>query len=340
MNKFDFNDILLKPAAVSDITSRKQIDPYTEQRSLPLMAAPMDTVVSEDNIIDYELLGIITCVPRNNSMRQTLQYEDSTNRFISLSLDDISDRLETNNLSPNGRYLIDVANGHMISMLDMTKAIKARYPFITLMVGNVANPETYTSLSNAGADYVRVGIGNGGGCSTTLHTGIGYPMGSLISECYTESCKLDNPAKIVADGGMQNYSDIIKALALGADYVMVGSLFNKAIESAGDNYLWKKIKVSQRMAKFAYRHKIPVYKKFRGMSTKEVQRKWGNQILKTSEGVVRVRRVEYTIGQWTENFTDYLRSAMSYSNSKTLDDFIGGPEIIHITDNSYNRFKK
>jgi hypothetical protein len=84
-------------------------------------------------------------------MRQTLQYGDSTNRFISLSLDDISDRLETNNLSPNGRYLIDVANGHM-SMLVLF-IIKARYPFITLMVGNVAN-KTYTSLSNAGADYI------------------------------------------------------------------------------------------------------------------------------------------------------------------------------------------
>jgi hypothetical protein len=82
---------------VRRFTSRKQIDPYTEQRSLPLMAAPMDTVVSED-IIDYRIVGIITCVP-NNSMRQTLQYGDSTNRFISLSLDDISDRLETNNLS-------------------------------------------------------------------------------------------------------------------------------------------------------------------------------------------------------------------------------------------------
>lgn len=177
-------------------------------------------------------------------------------------------------------------------------------------------------------------------CSTTVHTGIGYPMGSLVSECYFESCKLDHPAKIVADGGMQNYSDVIKALALGADYVMLGSIFNKAIESCGDNYLWKYIKVPQPLAELAYRYKIPVYKKFRGMSTKEVQKKWGKENLTTSEGVVRYRKVEYSLKQWIENFEDYLRSAMSYTDSKKLSDFIGSVDIIHISDNAFNRFKK
>jgi glutamate synthase domain-containing protein 2 len=177
-------------------------------------------------------------------------------------------------------------------------------------------------------------------CSTTVHTGVGYPMASLIQECYFESLHLYNPAKIVADGGMQNYSDIIKALALGADYVMVGSLFNKAIESCGDNYLWGKIKVNQEVAKLAYDNKIPVYKKFRGMSTKEVQKKWGKETLTTSEGVIRFRQVEYTLAKWIENFEDYLRSAMSYSDAITLEDFIGQANVIKITNNAYNRFKK
>lgn len=177
-------------------------------------------------------------------------------------------------------------------------------------------------------------------CSTTVHTGIGYPMASLISECYAASFGLKNSAKIVADGGMQNYSDIIKALALGADYVMVGSLFNKAIESCGDNYLWNTVKVPKIVAKFAYKQGIPVYKKFRGMSTKEVQKKWSKEVLTTSEGVIRFRRVEYTLAKWVENFEAYLRSAMSYTASENLDEFIGGVNVNKITENSYKRFAK
>lgn len=177
-------------------------------------------------------------------------------------------------------------------------------------------------------------------CSTTVHTGVGYPMASLIRECYKEKTKNKLTAKIVADGGMKTYSDIIKALGLGADYVMIGSIFNKAIESCGDNFLWGKIKVNEKVAKMAYGFNIPVYKKFRGMSTKEVQKKWGKKDLTSSEGVVRLRKVEYSISKWVENFEDYLRSAMSYTDSKNLTDFIGKVKFIEITVNSYLRFKK
>jgi len=178
------------------------------------------------------------------------------------------------------------------------------------------------------------------GCLTTQNTGVGYPMASLIDECYKESLKLKKPAKIVADGGMKDYSDIIKALGLGADYVMLGSILNKAFESAGDMYLWKKIKVDTDIAEMAYKIGIPVYKKFRGMSTKEVQKKWGAKKFKTSEGVVRFRKVEYRLDKWVENFEDYLRSAMSYSGALTLKDFIGQANFIDISENSYKRFNK
>ena len=336
MNKFDFNDILIKPAKVSSIESRKDINPF-HNGFLPLITAPMDTVIDIPTTQKYRSLKIIPCLPRGEQWV-------GDNAFSSYSLNEIDEIIKENDIESfsrrNGYYLIDIANGHMAKMVTSIKAFKKLYPKSKLMVGNVANPETYVALSKAGADYVRIGIGNGGGCSTTVHTGVGYPMGSLVSECYFESAKLKKPAKIVADGGMQNYSDIIKALALGADYVMVGSLFNRAIDSCGDNYLWKKIKVSQSIAEWAYKHKIPVYKKFRGMSTKEVQKKWGKKVLTTSEGVIRFRKVEYSLQQWVENFEAYLRSAMSYSNANTLEEFIGVADTIKITNNAYNRYNK
>ncbi len=329
--KLDFNDLLIVPKELTDINTRTAINPFYDKGFLPLITAPMDTVVNSFNAVHFYKRKINICTPRG---------EDTILGFKSYSYFQIKEMLDNGKLYERGSYLIDVANGHMDNILKVTKQIKEKYPTLQLMVGNIANPKAYTLLSEAGADYIRVGIGNGGGCLTTQNTGVGYPMASLIKECYEESLKLDNPAKIVADGGMKDYSDVIKALGLGADYVMLGSILNKAFESAGDMYLWKKIKVNSEIAEIAYKIGIPVYKKFRGMSTKEVQKKWGKTKLTTSEGVVRMRTVKYTLSGWTENFTDYLKSAMSYTNSRTLKDFIGNVKWTVISQNSFNRFNK
>ena len=76
------------------------------------------------------------------------------------------------------------------------------------------------------------------------------------------------------------------------------------------------------------------------MSTKEVQKKWGGKNLKTSEGVVRIREVEYTLKSWVENFSHYLKSAMSYTNSYTIEEFVGKPKTNKISNNSFKRFNK
>jgi GMP reductase len=228
------------------------------------------------------------------------------------------------------------------------------------MAGNIANPKSYWWYAESNCiDYIRIGIGNGNGCLTTKQSGVGYPMASLIKEThlvkqeFIEYNKLNiknqnalfrtSPVNmipaIVADGGMKNYSDIVKAFALGADYVMMGSVFNKALESSADNYLYG-MKLNKKYSKYFFDRGYPIKKYYRGMSTKEAQIAMGKTNIKTSEGITTYRSVEYHLSSWIENFEHYLRNAMSYSNAKTLDDFIGKPEICQITKSSYDRFNK
>lgn len=246
--------------------------------------------------------------------------------------------------------LIDIANGGMVKLLDYIKDAKKKYNNkIVIMAGNVANPETYVNLSLAGADYVRLSVGTGGACTTSPNTGIHYPMASLIDKCrqYYDSylCNSNELAFIVADGGMKGYGDIIKALALGAHFVMCGSIFNKMLESAAytsinDNgFTYKIDQYSQEtLSKFKKGYKFE--KEFYGMSTKKAQKEMGNKTLKTGEGLITYRPVEYTMEGWVDNFISYLRSAMSYTNCLELVDFCGKVTLNIISNNAYQVINK
>ena len=343
--KVDFNDILITPAITTDIRSRGEVNPFKNNGLLPLFTAPMDTVVDNTNVDLFMEHKLNICLPRGEKRTQHGMFE-------AYSLAQFVDGFILNNvintIDEPIHILIDTANGHILELIESTRIAKEMYGNkIVLMVGNIANPHTYKLLSNVGADYIRVGIGNGNGCLTTQQLGIGYPMASLIRECYYTSLTLEKPAKIVADGGMKEYSDIIKALALGADYVMLGSILNKCAESCGQSFLkgeGRPVAISTSEAINHFKRgdlgESTIIKEFRGMSTKEVQKNCGIEVLKTSEGVVRYRPVEYTLEQWVDNFESYLRSAMSYVNARTLEEFINNSEFINITNNAYNRFKK
>ena len=368
--KYDFNDILIKPNK-QGLNSRKQVKPYYYDDMLPIMAAPMDTVVSLENAEIFLKHKITPIIPRNytNVNNFNLPFSDKT--WFAYGLKEFDEtflnELEPFNIETKINILIDVANGHMPGIYERVIKTKKMYgDKLMLMVGNVANPETYKLLSEAGADYVRIGIGNGSACLTTQQTGIGYPLASLIKECYELSLELKKPAYIVADGGFRDYSEIIKALALGADYVMLGSIFNKALESASmefvlinggyidiDFYIRTNapnvveiMEMNDYPNTYTYmkeeykKNRLDLYKLYRGMSTKEVQKEWGKDTITTSEGIKKYQKVEYTLEDWIENFIDYLCSAMSYTGDKTLYTFRGGPEIIKISDNSYKRFNK
>jgi len=373
--KFDLDDIVLVPNEESDINSRKEcqvekmfnFNKNDSVLTLPLIASPMDTVVSLNNYIFYIQNKIIPCIPRSSNIPIADLKRDFINEIVhdysfqAFGLCEIEKELKSYKKSashegeiwepdfhlykdalpfyafPN--VLIDIANGHMKKLISLVKEIKYFWPKMNLMVGNVANPETFVNLGMAGADCVRASVGTGAGCTTAANVSINYPLGSLISECYELRKQYGLKTKIVADGGMRNYSDIIKALGLGADYVMCGSIFNKAIESAGFNYLWK-MRINNKTAELLWRYGFPIKKKYRGMSTKAVQRSWGKTQLVTAEGITKYQKVEYTLEQWTENFKDYLRSAMSYCNAKNLDEFIGKAQYIFLTESARRRFEK
>jgi len=189
------------------------------------------------------------------------------------------------------------------------------------------------------------------GCLTTEKLGVGYPSASLIKECYDISCTLKNPAKIIMDGGLKEVRDFIKSYALGSDFCMCGGVFNKALESCADTYTqnvkhdWgtepgELVDQYSETTKLMLKNGSKFFKKFRGMSTKEVQKSLGNEILKTSEGITRMNQVEYTIEGWCDNFKHYLASAMSYTNKISLKNFIGQVEYNLITENAFKRYNK
>jgi GMP reductase len=346
MELFDFDDILIEPATTSNIRSRGEINARCNNGMLPLFTAPMDTVISNENKDMFKVNGIMPILPR---IKNPGPDYTSTSEFLSYSLDDFEKIFLQSTPTIMDELpllaLIDIANGHMTDLIRASKMAKSKYgDGLTLMVGNIANPDTFIEYCNAGVDYVRIGIGNGNGCLTTVQTGVGYPMASLIEGCvrFRKSNSWAHKTKIVADGGFKKYSDIIKALSMGADYVMLGSILNKCLESCGETTKDDGTVINQYTQETLdmFNVDIPLFKVFRGMSTKEVQKDWGKSNLTTSEGIVRRNEVEYTISGWVNNFESYLKSAMSYTAKKELPQFIGGVRYNRISLNSFRRFDK
>jgi IMP dehydrogenase/GMP reductase len=294
---------------------------------LPLFAAPMAGVIDEYNFKKFNTNKINTIVPRTVSwnIKDTI----CRDTFVAIGLEELKTLIETGPSDPEQpEYIcIDIANGHMQEMLNLCTTLKAFYPdsFI-IIAGNIANPKTLYYYIKAGIDYVRLGIGSGNVCTTGANTGIYYPMYSLIKECYNIKTNYSKSnIKLIADGGFKNFDQIIKALAAGADYVMLGEIFAKSEEACG------KILDLE----------VP-YREYFGMSTKKAQQLMGisEDKLKTSEGIVKYVPIEYPLSKWIENFTHYLRSAMSYTDSRTLQEFIGKVRMEVISNQAFNSFYK
>src|SRR5574337_4006 len=133
--------------------------------------------------------------------------------------------------------VVDTAHGHSVSVLEMVRTIKRRYPEAQVVAGNIATAETTEELIQAGADAVKVGIGPGSICTTRVVAGAGVPQITAVMECARVAARSDVP--VISDGGIKNSGDITKAIAAGAHSVMLGSLFAGTEESPGETVLFQ-----------------------------------------------------------------------------------------------------
>ena len=143
--KFDFNVILLTGGISSPIETRSSIRIYTEEGYLPIIVAPMDTVISEKNYKKFKSKLFQIAMPRGS------EYEVGHN-FHSIGLEEAKDIAYNRVKCNHSHLLIDIANGHMQYLVNLVKMIKHHYPLVQLMVGNIANPKMYTVLSDAGSN--------------------------------------------------------------------------------------------------------------------------------------------------------------------------------------------
>ena len=194
---------------------------------------------------------------------------------------------------------IDVAHGYHISVKKAIKALKKKFDDrVIIIAGNVATADGYCDLSDWGADAVRVGIGGGSICSTRIQTGHGVPTLQSIIDCVNSY----GDAYIIADGGIRNSGDIVKALAAGANFVMLGSLLAGTDESPGQVFSTGEGKK---------------YKVYRGMASVEAQVDWRGQA-RSLEGVSTTIPYKGSVMKVLSDLEQNIRSGLSYSGATDL----------------------
>lgn len=362
--KYTYNDITIVPAPITTVEHRSDCNPYLNDGMLPIFTAPMSSVVNEENFELFEQNKIHAILPR--SIEFNIRKEYAINgKWAAFSLQEVEEyfieKFETKTIPT---VLIDIANGHMQKLYDLVRTMKSNWGNngIVVMIGNIANPLTYKEVVACGADYVRCSIGTGMGCITTSNTSISYAPASLIQETYLIKKELseemgvsmDSLPKIIADGGIRNYSDVIKALALGANYVMIGGVLSSLVESAGKMYFENKEvlpltkhQVTEHNGTFTIIDKdsgklysaVELTKRFYGMASKQGQIDMFGQKQKTAEGIVKYINVTTNLDKWVDNMVAYLQSAMSYTNVYRVNDLDTVTTIV-ISTNAYVSINK
>lgn len=190
---------------------------------------------------DYKLRGLITIKDIEKSIQYPNSARDEKDRLLvgaAVGITrDMMDRVKALVKAGVDLVTVDTAHGHSKGVIEAIKKIKASYPNLQLIAGNVATAEATKDLIEAGVDAVKVGIGPGSICTTRVVTGVGVPQITAIIDCVKEAKKTNTP--IIADGGIKYSGDITKALACGASVIMAGSLFAGTEESPGETIMFE-----------------------------------------------------------------------------------------------------
>ena len=315
-----YDDVLLKPQ-YSDIRSRAEVDmsavlmpahmeAYNRiDVSLPIISAPMDTITEAPMAAAMADAGGAAVIHRYNSIEaqsKMLRTATSIARSPSAAIGgaigiygDYIDRATALYDAGAAFICIDVAHGHHVLMKEALAELRDIFGSgMHIMAGNVATLQGVNALSDWGADSVRCNIGGGSICSTRVQTGHGIPGLQTIMDC----AQTDRPVKIIADGGIKNAGDIVKALAAGADIVMCGSLLAGTDETPG-----KILEDAKGMR----------WKTYRGMASKEAQVEWRGRYA-SHEGVSS--RVPYrgSVRAILSDLERGIRSGFSYSGARNI----------------------
>ena len=354
----NLDEITLIPAKVSHISSRSMCNARYDEK-LPLIVSPMACLVDDTNIETLKSCGLNVIVPRTIpwGIRMDRMVK---NEWVAVGLREakhlyytwsrvLANGFELEDFTPH--LCIDQANGHMKELLELCRDFKLLLgrDGIQIMTGNIATPETYVEYAIAGIDYVRCAVGTGHGCTTSCQTGFNYPMGSLLIDIqphkkFVEEELLRNAShdciysvpKIIADGGFHDNAQIIKALALGADYIMLGEIIGKSEEACGMKY-----------QSDLDEYECAVYSRvYYGMSTERAQEEINNASYepnpnfepKRAEGIIKYIPIEYHMQDWINAFETDLKSGMSYANAKDLHSFVGKVKYDFISRDSYMKF--
>ena len=307
-NSLSFDDVLLEPK-YSEIKSRNEVDigNFLDDKTyldLPVISSPMDTVTEDEMawaIYDEGGLGV---VHRYNTVEEQVTLIKKRRGFKAAAIGVTGEYEERAcALFDAGiHYLcLDVAHGHHVLVKNALKTLRELFgDTVHLMAGNVATLEAFNDLADWGANSIRVGIGGGSICSTRINTGHGAPTFQSIHDCSYS----DRDAKIIADGGIKNSGDIVKALAAGADFVMLGSMLAGTDESPGEIFTSGNKK----------------YKVYRGMASRSAQMDWRGQS-SSPEGISTTIPYKGPVADILRDIGGNVRSGFSYTGARTLEEF-------------------